>query len=146
MLLPLRFRRTKTIGLITGGSSPAVKRHAFKLLRQVLEWQYLTYRIALNAKKNADAIGVASYDYLMYSGYVQLAYHWLLMEETAAKALGAPKDTRAVGDDEFYKAKAQTAAFVFDHLLPRTKSHKDTMFTPIDTVMGMKPEDFSFDY
>lgn len=77
---------------------------------------------------------------------MQLAYHWLRMEEAAAKKLNAKPEDRAVGDDEFYKAKLQTAAFVFDHLLPRTRSHTKTMFTPIDTVMGMKADHFSFDY
>jgi len=67
------------------------------------------------------------------------------MEETAAKKLGS-KDGRAVGDDEFYKAKIQTSQFVFDHLLPRTKSHAKTMFTPIDSIMGLKEDHFSFDY
>ena len=45
-----------------------------------------------------------------------------------------------------HTAKIQTSAFVFDHLLPRTKSHRATMFTPIDSVMGLKTEHFSFDY
>lgn len=137
--------RSKALSLITSGSSTSVKRHALSILCKSLQWQAYTVRIALAGEKNADAIGVASYDYLMYSGYVQLAYHWLIMEETATKALNAKGD-RAVGDDEFYKAKIQTAAFVFDNLLPRTKSHATTMMTPVNSLMGLKEDHFSFDY
>lgn len=30
--------------------------------------------------QDKDAIGIAGVDYLMYAGYVQMAYHWLKME------------------------------------------------------------------
>lgn len=40
----------------------------------------------------------------------------------------------------------QTAQFYFDNLLPKTKTLRSTMFTPIDSIMGMKEENFSFDH
>jgi len=52
--------------LLTSGSSTEVKLHAFRLLKHVVQWQAMTYRIGMMAMKNRDAIGVASYDYLMF--------------------------------------------------------------------------------
>jgi alkylation response protein AidB-like acyl-CoA dehydrogenase len=123
----------------------ATRTHALSLLRHAVEWQALTYGVGIKAKSNKDAIGVASVDYLMYSGYVQLAYHWLRMEVAANKALaGKPED--ADQEPAFYKAKQQTSNFVFDNLLPRTRSLRATMFTPIESVMDMEAKDFSFDH
>merc|ERR1711990_1233672 len=107
----------------------ATRDHALALLRHAVEWQALTYGVGIKAKSNKDAIGVASVDYLMYAGYVQLAYHWLKMEVTAEQKLASGDGSQ---DDEFYKAKLATAQFVFDNILPRTESLKATMFTPVD--------------
>lgn len=84
----------------------------------------------------------------MYSGYVSMAHHWLKMEEAASKALSLPADEAAQLDQprEFYEAKVQTAEFFFENILPRTASLTRTMFTPVESVMGMKEEHFSFDH
>ena len=115
---------------------------ATTLLRRAVEWQALTYGVGIKAKSNKDAIGVASVDYLMYSGYVQLAYHWLRMEVAANKGLSQGGDQ----EPDFYKAKQQTSNFVFDNILPRTASLRATMFTPVESVMDMEPKNFSFDH
>jgi hypothetical protein len=47
---------------------------------------------------------------------------------------------------EFYEAKIQTAQFYFDNILPKTVTLRSTMFTPVESVMAMKPEHFSFDH
>jgi hypothetical protein len=44
------------------------------------------------------------------------------------------------------QAKVQTAQFYFDVLLPKTRSLTSTMFAPVDSVMGMKEKNFSFDH
>ena len=140
--------RGEAWALVTGGSSTKVKKHAFELLKKAVEWQYLTYKIGADASSNRDALGVASVDYLMYSGYVSMAHHWLKMEEAASKALSLPADEAAQLDQprEFYEAKVQTAEFFFENILPRTASLTRTMFTPVESVMGMKEEHFSFDH
>lgn len=131
--------------LITGGATMSVRKHAAKLMWLSLKWHANTFRIAARAQRQSyDAIGVASVDYLMYAGYITLGEHWLHMEQAAAKSLAS--GSGGVGNEEFYKAKIQTAAFFFDHLLPRTKAHADAMFTPVDSVMGMAESDFSFDH
>lgn len=136
--------RGEAWGLVTGGSSSAVKSHAWQLLKRGIEWQYLTYKIAMGARSNLDSLGVASVDYLMYAGYVTMAQHWLRAEEAASQKLA----TGDFGDlpREFYEAKVQTSRFFFEHVLPRTSSLTETMFTPVDTVMGMSEDHFSFDH
>ena len=151
-LAPLKRRakevRGKAWDLAWGGSSPAVKAHAWELWGHCLEWEWLTMRVGLKAKKDRDAIGVASVDYLMYSGYVSLAYHWLLMEEAAAARL-AGKGGERHGEElpeAFYESKCQASQFMFEHILPRTRAHAKSMFTPVPAIMDMKEDNFSFDY
>merc|ERR1711871_1163278 len=136
--------RSEAWALLTGGSSSSVKSHAFQLAKKSLEWQVLSYRIGMGARNDLDSLGVASVDYLMYSGYVSMAHHWLKMEDAAAKALG--KGEGLEHPREFYEAKVQTADFFFENILPRTTSLAKTMFTPVESVMGMPADSFSFDH
>jgi hypothetical protein len=85
--------------------------------------------------KSPDEVGSASVDYLMYSGYVVLAWMWGRMA-TLAKA----KLTE--GDDVFYQAKVATAHFYFQKLLPRTASLKATIETGADSLMALSDEQF----
>ncbi|PJF38606.1 MAG: acyl-CoA dehydrogenase, partial [Phototrophicales bacterium] len=43
------------------------------------EWGDITMKIGMAAMQNRDEVGAASVDYLMYSGYVCLAYFWARM-------------------------------------------------------------------
>ena len=74
-----------------------------------------------------------------------MAEHWLKMEEAAASALANPSEKNA-HPKEYYEAKLQTAEFYFNNILPRTETLVTTMFTPVETVMQMKEEHFSFDH
>jgi len=135
--------RSKALNLMMNGSSSSVKKHAWELLKLAVQWQYCTYKIGASAANNRDAIGVASVDYLMYSGYVTMAEHWLKMEEAAAKNIN---NSDSEHPKEYYQAKIQTAEFYFNNILPRTETLVTTMFTPVDTVMQMKEDHFSFDH
>ena len=94
-------------------------------------------------KENKDLIGSASVDYLMYSGYMHLGYHWLMAERASVKALKNPKLDDA--QKEFHKAKIQTADFYFSRMFPRIKTIEATMLQPPSKVMQMKEENFAFD-
>ena len=48
--------------------------------------------------------------------------------------------------EDRYQAKLQTAEFYYNNILPRTETLVTTMFTPVETVMQMKEEHFSFDH
>jgi len=124
-------------------SDAGLRGRAWDLLSHTIEWQLLTYRIAFKARSNREWISSTSVDYLMYSGYVTLASHWLRMEATAVKALKSGTGEEEVG---FYKAKVQTSKYVFDRLLPRTRSHKSVLLAPVDSVMAMDVDNFSFDH
>jgi len=96
------------------------------------QWQQLTRKIGIAAmEKTADELGSASVDFLMFSGYVTLAYMWARM---AAAALGK--------DDAFYRAKLQTAQFYYQRILPRTQLHAQTMMSGAEYLMNMDANDF----
>src|SRR5690606_34516501 len=64
------------------------------------EWGDLTMHIGLKAMENPEEVGGAAVDYLMYSGYVALAYFW-------ARAAVRSREIIAAGTAEqsFYDAK-----------------------------------------
>jgi len=95
--------------------------------------------IGTAAMENPDAAGAAAVDYLMYSGYVTLAYFWARMA-----VLARQKVEQADGDVAFYEAKLMTARFYFDRILPRTRAHKKSMLTGPESIMAMPEEMFDF--
>ena len=102
------------------------------LSKSVANWQQYTLRLALKAKGNRDYVGSASVDYLMYSGYIVMAYFWAQMAQTAYEKLATD-----VEDRDFYRAKIKTAEFYFERLLPRTKSLSKTMMADPKTLMQL---------
>ncbi len=96
------------------------------------EWLGLSMKLGEAAIANADNAGAAAVDYLMYSGYVTLAYFWARMAVLAQQKIAA-----AQGDVSFYEAKVMTARFYFERLLPRTESLKITMLAGADNLMEM---------
>lgn len=97
------------------------------------EWLELSMKIGESAAKNPDEAGAAAVDYLMYSGYVTLAYFWARMALLAQQKIAASK-----GDDmAFYEAKLMTARFYFARLLPRTLAHKQLILSGADNLMEM---------
>ena len=103
------------------------------------EWGDLTQAIGMQAMQNPDSAGGASVDYLMYSGYVTLAYLWALMASKAQAQLDA-----GAGDEDFYKAKISTARFYFKRILPRIAGHKGAIEGGIDSLMELDAEHFAF--
>jgi len=119
-------------------SDSQLRSHAWSVLYHSMEWQYLTYRVAMRAASDKEAISSSSVDYLMYSGYVTLAAHWLEMEAAASR--GGPEEP------DFYKAKRQTSEFVFERLLPRTRAHKAGILASVQSALDVSPDAFSFDH
>jgi len=103
------------------------------------EWGDVTMQLGMKAMKDREEVGGAAVDYLMYSGYITLAYYWLLMAATAQKSVAAGTD-----DSDFYSAKIKTAQFYFARILPRTESHKLMMLSGVDTMMSLDAEHFAF--
>ncbi len=107
------------------------------LRRHYREWGGFTTKLGLKAMKNADEVGAAAYDYLMYSGYVSLAYFWAKIADAAYKKLDEGTD-----DPDFYKGKIKTARFYYKKLLPRAKMHKEVMMTGGKTLLDLAEDEF----
>ena len=107
------------------------------LRRYYREWGGFTTKIGLKAMKNADEVGAAAYDYLMYSGYVSLAYFWAKIADAAYRKLDEGTD-----DPEYYKGKIKTARFYYKKLLPRAKMHKEVMLSGAKPVLDLVEEEF----
>ena len=104
------------------------------------EWEQITTDITMRAMSNADEVGAASVDYLMYSGYIVLAYFWARAQATALSALADETCT----EPDFYQAKITTAQFYFEKLLPRTRSLVATMEAGADPLMALDADHFHF--
>ena len=109
------------------------------LFKNLVEWQVLTLRIMRNAAKDRDYVGSASVDYVMYSGYIVMAYLWARMAQAAFEKIAAGE-----GDIAFYQAKIQTAEFYFERILPRTKTLASTMCKAPKSLMQMLEANFAF--
>ena len=92
------------------------------------------------AASNPDEIGAASVDYLMYSGYVTVAYFWLKMAVKAQEQLDAGST-----ETEFYQSKILTTGFYFDRLLTRTRSLVSAMQSGADNLMSMPESMFAIE-
>ncbi|MEL0637316.1 acyl-CoA dehydrogenase C-terminal domain-containing protein [Marinomonas sp. TI.3.20] len=103
------------------------------------EWGDLTMKIGMKAMRNKDEVGAASVDYLMFSGYVVLAYFWARMAVTAQTKLDEGSDEKG-----FYTAKLQTATFYYERLLPRTRAHAEAMLSGAGNLLAMDEDDFLF--
>ncbi len=103
------------------------------------EWGELTMKIGEAAMQNPDEAGAAAVDYMMYSGYLTLAYFWAQMAAVAVKKLAEGTDDKA-----FYEAKLHTARFYFERLLPRTLAHKESILSGSDNLMEMEEALFAF--
>ncbi|MFC4251632.1 acyl-CoA dehydrogenase C-terminal domain-containing protein [Sinimarinibacterium flocculans] len=118
-----------------------LRRYAADLARYAAEWNVLTMRVMLMARKDRDVVSAASHHFLMYSGYVTMAYFWALQAAVASQKLAQGGAETPV----FYKAKIATARFYFDHLLPRAKAHAVSMVKPSKSLMKLPVYAFAFE-
>lgn len=118
-----------------------MRKFVWVLTKLCAEWNTLTVRLMLMARKDREIVSAASDDYLMYSGYVMMGYHWARMAAVAHDKLkkGDGRETK-----EFYQAKIQTAEFYFDKLLPRAAGHAESMMTPSEIMTDMPIDSFHF--
>jgi len=118
-------------GLLAGGLRGRMAR---ALARRAVQWNTLTLRLMLKAKADPEQVGASSVDYLMYCGYVMMAYHWALMAQRAEQALHSGQGPESAA---FYQAKLQTAQFYFERLLPRADAHHRMALAPASTLLQM---------
>ncbi|PSF13576.1 acyl-CoA dehydrogenase [Marinobacter fuscus] len=92
---------------------------AVELLKLTAQWNFLTVRVMLAARKDRDAVSAAANDFLMYSGYVTMAYMWLRQATVAVDKLA----NGGTESSAFYQTKLHTAEFYYERLLPRAQAH-----------------------
>lgn len=107
------------------------------LRKHYKDWGGLTTKLGLKAMKDREEVGAASVDYLMYSGYITLAYFWATMADAAYTAL-----KNGSTEKDFYESKIKTARFYFERILPRVKTHKLTMMSGANNLMEMEVDQF----
>jgi alkylation response protein AidB-like acyl-CoA dehydrogenase len=101
------------------------------------EWEALSQDIARRAEINPDEAAGAAFDYLMYSGYVSVAYFWARMSKAARKNLG-----KNPVEDDFYRAKLFTARFYYERILPRTRTLATTLRASSKSLMDIPDGSF----
>jgi len=113
------------------------------LARRTAQWNVLTTLIMLRASKDREQVGSSSVDYLMYSGFVMMAYFWALQAAKATELLANSEgEGKGKESKDFYTAKIQTAEFYFARLLPRADGHYSAALAPTSAVMQMPQELF----
>jgi alkylation response protein AidB-like acyl-CoA dehydrogenase len=110
-----------------------------ELVRLSKQWKSLTRKIGFTAMRNRDAVGAASVDYIMFSGYLLLGVAWAASARAAYRKLD-----EGTTEEAFYRAKIQTAEFYFAKILPRTSSLLETMSTGPGPLMAMDEDHFMF--
>ena len=101
------------------------------------QWGDLTRRVGMAAMQDKEEAGAASVDYLMYSGYIVMAYMWAQAAVAADRKLELGE-----GDAVFLRAKLFTARFYMERILPRTQSLATTMLSGADNLMDLDEAHF----
>ncbi|MCP5163065.1 MAG: acyl-CoA dehydrogenase C-terminal domain-containing protein [Hahellaceae bacterium] len=114
---------------------------AWTLLKLAAQWNYLTVRLALIARKDREMVSSAANDFLMFSGYCFMAYMWAKMASVAYRKL----DNGGADSQAFYEAKIATANFYFERLLPRAQAHASSMLADTASVMQLDEAHFAFE-
>ena len=108
--------------------------YAEELSEYMKQWQELIVTISKKSMQNMDEMGAASVDFLMYSGYVLLAFFWAQMSDSSDKG--------GRFGQSFYNGKKKTCEFYFKRLLPRAQAHVTTMLSGSDNLMQLNDDEF----
>ena len=117
------------------------KRNKFakQLKAYVSTWESLTRSIGMSAMRDTSEVNAAAVDYLMFAGYVTVAYFWAEAAVASDKAL-----SNGTSEPEFYKTKIATADFYFQRIMPRTLAHEAAIKNGMQSMMEIAPENFAF--
>ncbi len=98
------------------------------------QWQEIITEITKKSMQNMDEMGAASVDFLMYSGYVLLAFFWAQLHQEA--------ENGGRFGQSFYNGKKKTCEFYFKRILPRAQTHVKTMLSGSDNLMQIEDDEF----
>jgi hypothetical protein len=100
-------------------------------------FQMVTLLMAQRSFGNPEEAGAAATDYARCFALMALGYMWLLMMESANKALAA-----GTGDKAFYEAKLKTGEFYFAKIMPETAQRMLAIQSGSKSVMALAAENF----
>ena len=121
----------------TQQANPTIKGMLATLAEYLKQWQQLTVDLGQRAASDADEVGAAAFDYLMYAGYIVSAYYWLQAALCAQQALDSGQGQQS---NDFYRVKLATANFYFDKMLPRAKLHAAGITSGAASLMALSNE------
>lgn len=115
-------------------SNAALAPYRERLEALLQQWGELALEVGARTQEDLDELGAASVDFLMYSGYVALAYFWARMVVVASAKLAA-------GDDAFLRGKLKTASFYYQRLLPRVDALAQCIRAGAPSLMAPTPDE-----
>ena len=121
--------RTLFALLDTMESTSVPDRYRTPLRQAVGRLRLVTERVVSGAQEDANLPGAVATDFLDLAGHTIYAWLWARM-------------ARAAGDDEFGRAKRNTADFYFARLLPKTLALEASVLADSDAVMSMADSAF----
>lgn len=108
-----------------------------KLADATNRWRSMTDRIVAKHASDPDLVPSVAVDYLMFAGYVTVAWLWARAAQVAHVKLAARSAER-----DFYEAKIQTARFWFDRILPRIAVCEAAVDAGSAALMAMSDDGF----
>ena len=120
---------------------PVLYRYVRSLSRLALKWNVMATQVMLRARKDRETVGAAAYDFMMFSGYVSMAFAWAKMVRAAYEKL----ENGGNESPDFYEAKIKTGEFYLERLLPREMVHAAAVHRPVKTLMAHAPEQLGFE-
>ena len=110
-------------------ATPVAEEFREPLDQALARLRLVTERVVGGAQEDPNLPGAVSTDFLELTGHTIYAWLWARM-------------AGAVGDDEFGRAKRQTARFFYARLLPRTLALEASVLTGSGAVMGLAESAF----
>ena len=95
-----------------------MRRFAWDLTKICAQWNALTVRIMLAARKDRDIVSSASTDFLMFSGYAMMAYYWAQQAAVASEKLEAGNGTERLNSIK-QKSKWPISTLSVYYLVPK---------------------------
>jgi hypothetical protein len=140
-----RVRRQAAHGLY-GVMGRFVEAHSDEAVKEFIEplkykdeWLTVSLQIGEKAMQNADEAGAAAVDYLMYSGYVVLAYFWARMAVVAQAQIAAGE-----GDTFLRGQAAHGAASTSIACCRAPRRTSEALLSGADNLMAMPEAMFAF--
>lgn len=93
---------------------------AERMQQCVVEWKNINNEVSSVVGGRKGYIEAIAFDYLMYAGYIVLAYQWLRIADSVCR-------NREYFSEEYREQQLLAARFCFYHVLPRSIPHREAI-------------------